>query len=198
MYCIIESEVLAMDYKDYQKSRDLAWEILLREGVRALPVDVLEICRRLGIVVQQYDELYSEGDGFSTVIDGVPYICIRRGQSWQRARFTVAHELGHILLGHVGKYTLVNREPSPHDDPVEQAANGFAARLLAPACVLWGCRVSSAAEIAALCDISAVAAGYRWERMQVLYARGKFLTSPAERRVYKRFSRYINSYRRGQ
>ena len=33
-----------MNYKDYQKSRNLAWEILLREGVCALPVDVLEIC----------------------------------------------------------------------------------------------------------------------------------------------------------
>lgn len=187
-----------MDYKDYQKSRNLAWEILLREGVCALPVDVVEICRRLGIAVRQYDEPRPEGDGFSTIIEGAAYICIRRGQSRQRARFTVAHELGHVLLGHVGKYTLVNREPSPHDDPVEQTANGFAARLLAPACVLWGCRVSSAAEIAALCDISAVAARYRWERMQILLARGKFLTSPAEQKVYKRFSRYINSYRRGR
>ena len=183
-----------MDYKDYQKSRDLAWEILLREGVCALPVDVLEICRRLGIAVRQYQEPRPEGDGFSTIIDGVPYICIRRGQSRQRARFTVAHELGHILLGHVGKEGLVNREPSPHDNPVEQAANVFAARLLAPACVLWGCRVSSAAEIAALCDISAVAAGYRWERMQILLARGKFLVKAKERKLYRRFGKYIKTY----
>ena len=188
-----------MNYKDYQKSRNLAWEILLREGVCALPVDVLEICRRLGIAVRQYDEPRPDvGDGFSCIVRGVPHICIWRGQSRRRARFTVAHELGHILLGHVGKYTLVNREPSPHDDPVEQAANGFAARLLAPACVLWGCKVSSAAEIAALCDISAVAARYRWERMQLLYARGKFLTSPLERTLYAHFSQYINSYRRDQ
>ena len=138
------------------------------------------------------------GGGFSCIVRGVPCICIWRGQRRRRARFTVAHELGHILLGHVGKYTLVNREPSPRDDPVEQAANGFAARLLAPACVLWGCRVSSAAEIAALCDISAVAARYRWERMQLLYARGKFLISPLERTLYACFSQYINSYRRGQ
>ena len=185
-----------MNYKDYQKSRDLAWEILLREGVCALPVDVLEICRRLGIAVRQYDEPRPDvGDGFSCIVRGVPYICIWRRQSRRRSRFTVAHELGHILLGHVGKYTLVNREPSPHDDPVEQAANGFAARLLAPACVLWGCGVSSAAEIAALCDISAVAARYRWERMQILLERGKFCTSLVERNVYYCFSDFISSYR---
>jgi Zn-dependent peptidase ImmA (M78 family) len=110
----------------------------------------------------------------------------------------VAHELGHILLGHVGEYHLVNREPSPHDDPIEQEANGFAARLLAPACVLWGCGASSAEEIAALCDISMAAARYRWERMQILLERDKFLRSPLERKVYKRFSKYIKLYRRGR
>ena len=53
-----------MNYKEYQKSRDLAWEILLRERVRALPVDVLQICKRLGIRVVQLREPRAEaGDG---------------------------------------------------------------------------------------------------------------------------------------
>lgn len=184
-----------MNYGDYQKTRDLAWQILRREKIRALPVDVVEICRRLGIKVLENAELAPEaGDGLSCILCGVPYVFIRPGQSRQRLRFTVAHELGHILLGHVGKYQLVNREPSPKDDPVEQAANIFAARLLAPACVLWGCRVSSAAEIAALCDISSTAASVRRERMQILLARGKFLTSDMERKVYRQFKGYIKEY----
>jgi len=187
-----------MNYGDYQKARDLAWQILRREKIRSLPVDVVEICRRLGIKVLEHAELAPEvGDGLSCVLAGEPYIFIRPGQSRQRCRFTVAHELGHVLLGHVGKYRLVNREPSPHDDPVEQAANIFAARLLAPACVLWGCRVSSAAEIAALCDISSTAASVRWERMQILLARGKFLQSPMEWKVYRQFKGYIRGYLRG-
>ncbi|MBQ8357058.1 MAG: ImmA/IrrE family metallo-endopeptidase [Clostridia bacterium] len=184
-----------MNYKDYQKSRDLAWEILHREKICALPVNVLEICKHLGMKVLENAELDPKvGDGLGCILGGVPYVFIRPGQSRQRLRFTVAHELGHILLGHVGKYKLVNREPSPQDDPVEQAANGFAARLLAPACVLWGCRVSSAAEIAALCDISPTAARYRWERMQILLERGKFLQSPLERKVYRQFKGYIKEY----
>lgn len=186
-----------MDYRLYKESRDLAWEILLREGVCALPVDVVVLCRRLGIRVVEYADPYPEvGDGFSVIIDGVPHVCIERGKPLRRTRFTIAHELGHILLGHVGKYDLVNREPSPHDDPLEQAANTFAVRLLAPACVLWGCGVGSRAEIAALCGISDTAAGYRWERMQILLERGKFCTSPIERRVYHQFSDFILSYRR--
>lgn len=43
-----------MDYRSYQKSRDLAWEILLHERVCALPVDVLAICRGLGVRVVEY------------------------------------------------------------------------------------------------------------------------------------------------
>lgn len=192
------TEVILLKYKDYQKSRDLAWEVLYRENIRSLPVDVLEICKRLGIEVRQYAEPRPKvGDGFSCVIGERYCICIYAGQSPQRRRFTIAHELGHILLGHVGKYQLVNREPSPQDDPVEQAANSFAARLLAPSCVLWGCGVSSAAEIAELCDISLTAAGVRWERMRLLLARGKFLTSPLERCVYRQFEIYIKNYRQG-
>lgn len=38
----------------------------------------------------------------------------------QRKRFTVAHELGHIMLGHVGHYELINREILPNDNPIEQ------------------------------------------------------------------------------
>ena len=185
-----------MDYKLYQKTRDLAWEILLHERVCALPVDVVALCRSLGIRVGVYAEPRPKvGDGFSTMIDGVPYICIEKGKPARRMRFTVAHEIGHILLGHVGRFELVNREPSPRDNPLEQAANSFAARLLAPACVLWGCRVSSAAEIAALCDISDAAACYRWERMQILLKRGKFCTSPIERRVYHQFLDFVLNYR---
>ena len=185
-----------MNYRLYKRSRDLAWRVLLRENVRELPVDVLELCRRMRIDVREYvDELPDRGDGFSCIVKGKAFVFVRQGQSRQRCRFTIAHELGHILLGHVGRFELVNREPSSGDNPVEQAANVFAARLLAPACVLWGCRVSSAVELAKLCDISPTAAGYRWERMQLLLARDKFLTSSLERRVYRRFEKYIISCR---
>ena len=105
------------------------------------------------------------------------------------------HELGHILLGHVGQYPLVNREPQTTDNPIEQAANVFAARLLAPACVLWGCRVQSAADIERLCHVSRQAAEYRMERMRLRYARDRFLTSPLEGAVYRQFEEYIKTHR---
>ena len=184
-----------MNYRLYKGSRDLAWRVLLRENVRELPVDVLELCQRMRIDVREYgDELPDRGDGFSCIVKGKAFIFVRKGQNRQRCRFTIAHELGHILLGHVDKFELVNREPSPEDNEIEQQANIFASRLLAPACVLWGCNVQSPEEIMRLCDISHQAAQFRFSRMKVLYERQKFLTSPLEKKVYKQFKPFILRY----
>ena len=181
-----------MDYKNYQASRDLAWQILLNEGVTELPVKVGALCRKMGISVRYFSPV-GDDDGYSTIIDGRGVIFVSDRCIPTRQRFTAAHELGHILLGHVGKYQLVNREPSPSDNPIEQEANVFASRLLAPACVLWALNVRTPEEIAALCQISYQAATYRAERMELLYKRNKFLSSPLEQQVYQQFLPFIQS-----
>lgn len=169
----------------------MSWEILVKENIKELPVNIVELCHKLGIAVKYYDKLEQGNDGKCTVINKQPIILVRQECSRQRKRFTIAHELGHILLGHVGKYELINREISPTDNPIEQEANVFASRLLAPACVLWGLNVNSADEIAQLCDISPTAAEYRWQRMQELYKRNKFLIAPLEREVFNQFQKFI-------
>ena len=183
-----------MNYSEYKVSRNLAWEILINEQITQLPISVSDICKHMGIQIKYYipDD---DNSGFSVIVDSAPVIFISKSERPLRQRFTAAHELGHILLGHVGKYQLVNREPSNTDNPIEQSANVFASRLLAPACVLWGCRVENAEDISALCQISKQAAEYRMERMKILYERGKFLTSDLERQVYRNFQGYIEANR---
>lgn len=183
-----------MNYRKYQKSRDLAWRILLNEGVKELPVDIVELCRWMGIRVQYYTPT-DQNDGYSTIFLGKARIFVSWKCSPERQRFTIAHELGHILLGHVGEHQLINREPSAKDNPIEQEANVFASRILAPACVLWALNARTPEEIADLCRISYQAASYRAERMAILYARNKFLTSPLERKVHDQFADFIQRKR---
>lgn len=183
-----------MNYKNYQKSRDLAWRILLQENVRELPVNIVSLCRQMGIPVKYFTP--NDGnDGYSAIFLGTPRIYVSELCSPERQRFTIAHELGHILLGHVGEAELVNREPGPGDNPIEQEANVFASRLLAPACVLWALDAREPEEIASLCRISHQAATFRAERMKLLYERNRFLTSPMERRVYEQFGDFIRAQR---
>ena len=40
-----------MNYKDYKNTRDLVWEILIRERITELPVRVSELCRNMGIPI---------------------------------------------------------------------------------------------------------------------------------------------------
>ena len=179
-----------MNYKDYQNTRDTVWRLLIDLNVSELPINTVKVCAELGIKLHYYEPT-DESDGMSCYINDVPHIFVCSSVSPERRRFTIAHEIGHIILGHVGKYELVNREPSSTDNPIEQAANVFASRLLAPACVLWGCNVQTAEQIQELCRISKTAAGFRMQRMDELYKRNKFLTSPIERELFSQFANFI-------
>jgi len=162
-----------------------------------MPVKVLKVAAFYGIKVVKNSSvqlLEPEVSGCTLLDDsGNWQIIYRDSEKRGRTRFTVAHELGHILLGHElspdksGHF----RTASDRREPAETQADEFAARLLAPACVLWGLEAYEAEEIARICDISKEAAQYRSERMKVLRRRGKFLTSPLERQVYEAFKPWI-------
>lgn len=96
-----------------------------------------------------------------------------------------AHELGHIVLGHLeqAEYTTRNREPGQDDAPIEAMANVFASRLPAPARVLHDRKALTPEVIPELCDISLISAAFRAGRMEILEARGRYGTTPLEREV---------------
>lgn len=161
-----------------------------------MPIKVLKICEYFEVEVLRNSDVQMLADGES----GCCFI--DRESKWTlvyddtmplgRVRFTVAHELGHILLGHeieagFGHYRKI-REGKPI---VETQADEFAARLLAPACVLWALDVTTAEDIAAICGISMQAARLRAQRMAVLRERGMFLSHPLERKLFEAFKPWI-------
>lgn len=185
-----------MIYGAYKKARNAAWQCLIDFNVSELPVKPAKVAKAAGIkVVKNSDvNILKPNDSGASILDGDEWrIVYDDTEIIQRCRFTIAHELGHIFLGHELTNGYHARTFDTSRPEIEQQADIFAARLLAPACVLWALDIHSAAEISALCDISNAAAQIRAERMAILYSRNKFLISPLEREVYKNFYDYINS-----
>ncbi|MGN0606074.1 MAG: ImmA/IrrE family metallo-endopeptidase [Oscillospiraceae bacterium] len=185
-------------YGKYRHCRNAAWQCLIDFNISSVPVQLTPITKKMGIKVicnSSVNELKPNESGVSIFDGSAWYIIYNDSENRRRNRFTIAHELGHILLGHEmkdGYYQRSTRHTAVKPEN-EKEADSFAVRLLAPACVLWGLNLHSAQEISEMCDISYSAAKVREERMKILYQRNKFLTSPLERQVFSRFEPFINS-----
>ncbi len=185
-----------MTYGVYRQARNASWHCLLDCNIRELPVSPAVIVRLYGLDCR-YRTAEALGGRSGMIIRQADStrIYINRQESIFRQRFTVLHELGHYLLGHLGDVPFSRCEDELRSSE-EQAADKFAIDVLAPACVLWGMGIRTADEISSLCRISYQAAVFRAERMRLLYQRGMFLAHPLEKRVYAQFLPYIRKNRK--
>nr|DAJ16864.1 MAG TPA: IrrE protein [Caudovirales sp. ctMlE25] len=189
-----------INYGRYKNIRNASWQALIDFQVSQLPVMLTDVAKQAGIKIIKNSDcwvLSNNQIGLSIYANNKWYIIYDDRNSKERCRFTIAHELGHIFLGHSvtnnGRFRTVGEIDKPEE---EQAADMFAARLLAPACVLWGMELHSPKDIAQACNISYEAATYRAMRMEILYKRNMFLTSDLEKQVYSNFSEFINNYKK--
>lgn len=105
----------------------------------------------------------------SLVADGESkyFLCeYNSGEISYRSRFTMAHELGHVLLSHVNANTHRKRDkafPAYTYDPDEVAANSFAAELLMPEVMVRELFpvASSLRQLAEAFGVSTMAMSYR-------------------------------------
>lgn len=166
----------------YDEIRDASWKCLIQCKINSLPVSLSQICKHYGIKIVKNSDLQEnrllENERAKTMkIDNIPHIIVDDVNPMPIQRYSIAHEIGHILLG---------------SGLSEYEAERFAIDILAPACVIWELNLHTAEEISKLCNISITAAKNRAKRMEVLYARNKFLTSPLERQVYSQFIDFVN------
>ena len=133
-----------MEYYDYKIARNLAWKVLIECDIREFSVNLAKIINHYGIYLIRYSESdyinrhsSPNEDGFSRLIDCKPVIYYNDKKPIYRARFTLAHEIGHILLGHLANGETLHRN-TEYDvlDVKEQQANVFARDILMPATVL--------------------------------------------------------------
>ena len=116
--------------------------LYLKLGIKHFPVDPFDIAKKLNIRIVSYSTLQLgdlallntvSADGVSgRNLDGkYTIIYNERKQTFDRHRFTIMHEIGHIVLGH-----------NQNSDFAEICANYFASYALAPFPLiqLFGCK----------------------------------------------------------
>lgn len=148
-------------------------DILKTLKVHTLPIDIFELCTRLGYMIYSSDRapqsIQAEQKKGSTVcIDNVFHIFVNGDLSEKLRRQIAAHELGHILLHLDKKSPYFSWTPS---DQQEEEADQFTQYLLAPPCLLDKMGVKNINDVVNLADVDYPTAkgayiamsNYRWE-----------------------------------
>ena len=186
-------------YGIYASCRDAAWRCHIDYYIRSLPVHLKPIAKSSGIRIiknSEVNELKKNEAGASLFVGGNWIIVYDDSLDITDARLVIAHELGHIFLGHEYKYSG-ERFLSEGDKLLsEREADMFALRLLAPACVLHELRVFSPEAIAELCCIPVSAAKRRAKRLAELEKRQCFYKSELEVKVAEGFKPYISEQKK--
>lgn len=119
--------------------RKIANKVLGEAHIAAPPVDVEAVARLLGVRVV-YEELDDDMSGLLLITQKRPTIAVNAAHHENRQRFTIAHELGHLLLHATTDDDLFvdkkvfNRNTKASQGVYRQEieANRFAAELLMP------------------------------------------------------------------
>jgi len=164
----------------YDRSVRIAHEFLLNENITSFPIDPFiiinkhkwglitytELARKYRVNISQVIIAFESEDGY-IMFDGVGYIIAYNDtiRSAGRIRFSLMHEIGHILLTHLVdfKETILMRNSLSEEKYriLENEANVFARNSLSPALVVKGLRLGSKADIAYYFKISQAAADTR-------------------------------------
>lgn len=126
-------------------------------NISRFPIDCFEVCNQLGIAVIPYSKLSQKQrmhiailseDGFNVLLEiakdkFVHEIYYNDSMPDRRTRFTIMHEVGHIILDH-----------TEHSDLGESEANHFARYALAPPPLVHKLKVEDYLELSERFDIS--------------------------------------------
>lgn len=137
---VFEQATRSGDISDAPQAIAMADRLLELSGTSVAPVPVEKLARRLGVQVR-YAPFDGDISGMAHIRDGVRILGVNNLHHPHRQRFTLAHELGHLLLHpaaiarqvHLDKGSLYRDSlASQGTDALERSANAFASELLIP------------------------------------------------------------------
>lgn len=192
----IDNYDVSLSIIDYFRIENMVKDFIIANEINELPVDLIEIAYKndwiimpYSKIVKQLAELYEEimytDWGFTILFNGKYMIFYDDTIKLSAQRFTIAHEVGHIVLQHLLQSDATTRE---------MEANLFASKLLMPLEVLKACKIDSKEEIVALCGVSFLSASYRFEKIN-FESCGKTNNHDKKDIIIKeQFSQFIKTY----
>lgn len=130
-----------MEKARFDYARKMARKVLSDCKVASLPIDLKAILEKKGYEYLEVDTFLDSIDALFIKEGGVFYAAVNAKHHPHRQRFSLAHELGHILLNHNPSYyhsgisldnPPVSQQPTSAEKMFEQEANTFAGELLVP------------------------------------------------------------------
>ena len=125
----------------------------------AVPMDVRRIAEHYGYPIQFYSRARRQIETLhiEEMTERYPGVCVRAGTQYyifisdelnaDQERFTIAHELGHIALGHILPHPAQRERTAEEKEEQERQADLFALLLLAPAPLLDALEAKGPADI---------------------------------------------------
>ena len=122
---------LRLSDERYEEIKEEVVELYKELHITKFPVNAMDVCKRLGIVLRSYNQFdartfsavtRASEDGMVVKIDDHYEIFYNPSKDIARVRSTIFHEIGHIRLRHL-----------VHDEENEAEANFFASYFLTPA-----------------------------------------------------------------
>lgn len=127
----VETPVYTLGYYDMDEGispGELAMHVRDKNNLGLAPIhDIYNFLERNGVFVYAWDCPFEEFDGVSLITDaGNHLVIVNRNRSNDRIRFTLSHELGHILMHECPEYPVFSNRDK------EKEANSFASEFLIP------------------------------------------------------------------
>jgi hypothetical protein len=160
---------------DHTHTKYMTLEVFNFCNIKSFPIDCFSIIKEYGLEAVSYSSLYDGLKNYCLMYsdDAFKYknlICYNDDRPNGRVRFSLMHELAHILLGHQGDHTSAQ----------EQDANFFASNVLAPRMAIHYAGCKNQSDVSKLFHITDEAAHYafadyrRWYRRTVYYKMNSF------------------------
>jgi rubrerythrin len=194
----------------YSRTKKIALDFIIEEGLCGLPIDPFKIAFSHGWKIEAAGDIAKDLKCSHEYLlhkyvkskDGAAFYCKETNEynivfnekvrSTGRIRWTLAHEIGHIVLGHLNDYnqSTISRGLTENAyDILEKEAHYFAGQVLAPPVILHKLKINSVSKLKNICKLSDEAASIRYNHLIEWIHKGKIL--PVERDIISQFYSFI-------